>query len=167
MECNILMNISSVQPNQGKQDEALFADKSKAALNNRTTPCLDTPGASTSSTGGRTPQVQAQRITAYIDSIQEQLDLILVHYPPFFPIGTYQRLDLIEKIRGIQEEVEMSSIDESVKQTFGSETLKDDATDEDINVALDKLFGLRDNLMKDRSVSPHKAHPGSILNIKV
>ena len=156
-----------MQPNQGLQNSALSADKNKDASINKTGPCLNMPGVSTSSREGRTPQVQAQGITAYIDSIQEQLDLILVHYPPFFPIGTYQRLDLIEKIRGVQEEVERSSIDESVKQTFCSQTLKDDATDEDINEALDKLFGLRDTLMKDRSVSPHKGHPGSILNIRV
>jgi len=156
-----------VQPNQGLQNSALSADKSNAAFNNKAVSCVGMPGASTSPPGSSTPQVQAQGITSYIDSIQEQLDLALVHYPPFFPIGTYQRLDLIEKIRGIQEEIERSSIDESVKKTFSAETLKDDATDEDIYVALDKLFGLRDTLMKDRSVSPHKAHPGSILNLKV
>jgi hypothetical protein len=161
------MNIHAVQPNQGMQNAAISADKSNTAFNNKTVSFVGMPGASTSPPGSRTPQVEAQGITAYIDSIQEQLDLILVHYPPFFPIGTYQRLDLIEKIRGIQEEVEKSSIDESVKQTFSSETLKDNATDEEIYVALDRLFRLRDALMKDRSVSPHTAHPGSILNIKV
>jgi hypothetical protein len=161
------MNVNAVQPNQGLQNSALSADKSNAASLNKTGSCVGMPGVSTSSREGRTAQFQAHGITTYIDSIQEHLDLILVHYPPFFPIGTYQRLDLIEKIRGIQEEVERSSIDESVKQTFSSEILKDDATDKDIYVALDKLFGLRDTLMKDRSVSPHKAHPGSILNIKV
>jgi hypothetical protein len=166
MKYDIAMNINAVQPNQGQQDAALFADKSNATFNNRTVPSFGMPRSSISSAESRTPQIQAQGITAFIDSIQEQLDLILVHYPPFFPIGTYQRVDLIQKIKGIQEEVEGSSVDEGIKKTFSGITLKDDATDEDISAALDKLFGLRDALMKDGSVSHDKVRPGSILNIK-
>jgi hypothetical protein len=166
MKYDIAMNINAVQPNQGQRDAALFADKSNATFNNRTVLSFGMPGSSISSAESRTPQVQAQGITSFIDSIQEQLDLILVHYPPFFPIGTYQRLDLIQKIKGIQEEVERSSIDEGLKKTFSAAALKDDATDKDISLALDKLFGLRDSLLKDVSVSHDKALPGSILNIK-
>jgi hypothetical protein len=160
------MNINAVQPMRSLQNAALPLERSNAAFVDAAFSSVGQIGVSASSTESRTPQIHAQGITTFIDSIQEQLDLILVHYPPFFPIGTYQRLDLIQKIKGIQEEVEGSSIDEGIKKTFSGVTLKDDATDEDISAALDKLFGLRDALMKDDSISHDKLHPGSILNMK-
>ena len=115
----------------------------------------------------RTQQGQAQVINPAVNNnIREQLDEILVHYPPFFPIAKYQRLDLIEKVKGIEEKMENLSIDENLKQMLSGKKLTEDATDNELSCALDKLFYLRGILPRDGAVSSDAPAIGSILNIK-
>ncbi len=149
------MNITNIQASQISQNAVSMAEKIQAASTR----------ASVNETA--TPQIQPSSISAGIGYLKEQLDSILVSYPPFFPLGTYQRLDLIKKIKGIQEDVQKSSIDAGLKKTITTEKLPVDATDQQISTSLDKLFTLRNTLDKDRSVASEPVQPGAILDIKV
>ena len=96
------MNITNIQASQISQNAVSMADKFPAYTANRGVSPV---------TESATPQVQPSAIAAGISYLKEQLDKILVNYPPFFPLGTYQRLDLIKKIKGIEEDIQKSSID--------------------------------------------------------
>lgn len=122
-------------------------------------------------TGSQSPSAGSapgthQNITASINQLEKKLDALMVNYPPFFPIGKYQRLDLIKKIKGVQEEVEKSSLHNDLKNSLTHTRLKDNASDKDIASAMDSLFELRNKLVRKES-APADTTTGMILNIKV
>ena len=45
------------------------------------------------------------KLITRVDLLKESLEKILTHFPPFFPIGTYQRPDWILEIKGMQDEI--------------------------------------------------------------
>lgn len=162
------MNISVIKESLISQNAIRSTGKADLAVDDklRQAPVQTSQaGSGVSPVESRTAQVQG--LTAGINYMKEQLDEILISYPPFFPLGTYQRLDLIKKIHGLQDEVQKSSIDANLKETFAENKLPEHATDLEISAALDGLLGLRDTLTKDKSASSEKAQPGAILDIKV
>jgi hypothetical protein len=122
--------------------------------------------ATVSSVGETTaPQVQPESIAAGISYLKEQLDDILKSYPPFFPAGTYQRADLITKIRSIQDEIQKYSVASTGSTQMNvAEKLPVDSPDREITTALNGLFEFRDALTQDGSISPENTQPGLILN---
>lgn len=90
----------------------------------------------------------------------------IVRDPPFFPIATYQRADLIRRITIAEEAVQRSSLDAGLGVKFSSSQLKNQASDTEISAALDNLFAFRDRLTNNRPASPAKMAPGSILAVK-
>jgi len=116
-----------------------------------------------------TSRGEFHKVAALINNLQKDLesDPNVVLYPPFFPIATYQRLNLIEKIRGIEGTIEHSSLDKSLKSTISENFLKDRAMDTEISEAIGKLFAFRDQLMESGQASPADMEPGSILSIEV
>jgi hypothetical protein len=103
-----------------------------------------------------------------VNSLLQREDMNLVHDPPFFPIATYQRMDLIGEIRSIQVEIEHSpSLSPELKQAVVGEKVKDDASDKQLANALDKILALRDNLSRKLAVSKKNIQPGSILKLEV
>jgi len=163
------MKIPDMQTNQGSQNAVRPDDQSNPAIDKREGPSVHRMNFSVSSAKKgiiRTPKVEAQGINASLIHIRERLDEVLVHYPPFFPIAKYQRLDLIEKVKGIEEKLESLSIDENLKNMISGKKLTDEATDNELSRALDKLFHLRDKLTKNGSVLSDITKIGSILNIK-
>ncbi|MDA8239461.1 MAG: hypothetical protein M0Z67_03710 [Nitrospiraceae bacterium] len=161
------MNIISIQESLLSQNATRPTGKNDSAADDKLRPAAVQSGPDVpivSSGASKAPQVAG--LTAGIDYTKEQLDTILVSYPPFFPLGTYQRLDLIRQVQGLQDEVHKSSIDTDLKKSIAGSKLSEHATDQEISAALDGLFGLRKNLAGDKSASG-KTQPGAILDIKV
>jgi hypothetical protein len=120
------------------------------------------------SEGTAAPQVQPEGISAGISYLKEQLDNLLSSYPPFFPAGSYQRADLITKVRGIEEKIQeyarSSKLSNPTQTDFAEfETLKNEASDQEIAGALDRLFAFRDALAQGGTASG-SPQPGLILN---
>jgi hypothetical protein len=88
-------------------------------------------------------------------------------YPPFFPVGAYQRLDLIKGIKTLEEKIGKSAVDENIKKIFSGGKLSDDATDAEISASLDKLFIVRDKLAEKKTVNSEPVKHGSFLDVKV
>jgi len=109
----------------------------------------------------------AQTLITRINYTKEQLDKILSEYPPFFPAGTFQRADLIEGIRGIQDAVERSSIQSDLKKEISAGKLDENATDSEIAGALDKLVSLGDELSRSLPMAVESPKPGSLVSVKV
>jgi hypothetical protein len=111
--------------------------------------------------------VQARILANRIDFTKDQLDKILVDYPPFFPPGTYQRVDLIKGIRSIQDEVEKSSFQSETRNQIVSRKLSDNATDSDIAAALDHLFRFGDEIAQGLRQSTGSFGPGALVNLRI
>jgi hypothetical protein len=108
------------------------------------------------------------QITERINTLQRNLDLTLVHYPPFFPIATYQRMDMIMEIKGIGEDIGKAPVDPALKQLASSaKTLSPESTDSDIADTLDKLLSVRDTLVKERAAVKKELRPGTILALEI
>jgi hypothetical protein len=124
-------------------------------------------GSSASINATHTPVVQAQALVNQISYIKEQLDKILVDFPPFFPPGSYQRADLIKGVRNIQNEVEQSSVPSDTKKDIPSQKLAEEATDHDISAVLDKLLVFRDEIAKKLPEMAESLEPGTVVTVKV
>jgi len=156
------MNINSIQASQVPQNAVRPFNKYNATAESRSVSIAGkvSTGAAVNELG--IPREQVTGAGASLSGLLAQLDLILVHFPPFFPIAKYQRLDLIKSVNHVQEEIEKSNIDPSLKNIYSGEKLSEKAPDEEISTALDKLFQLR-NAIAGRN----PALPGMILNVKV
>jgi hypothetical protein len=162
------MNIKSIQAIQVPQNAVRPADGNDATSEGRSVSSAGKAGSGVPSIGSRTPQIQSSGTGASVDNVQLLLhDLITVHYPPFFPLGKYQRIELIKKVRVVQEEVDKSDIDSNLKKTHSGEKLTDNATDKEISTALEKLFELRNKITGRKPAPTGKTKPGMILNAKV
>ncbi len=111
---------------------------------------------------------QSLGIAAMIDDLQKYVeeDLNIVRDPPFFPIATYQRLDLIKRVRIVEEEIQRSSLDENLKPA-SDPPLQNEATDTEIAAAIDRLSAFRGRLTGNGPASPEEIKPGSILTVEI
>ncbi len=160
------MKIQNIHPLPGQTSAVHSSAEGNAALSSGSVSTF-TPIHSGSLPGKRETFLgDSDKVTALINHLQRDLesDPNVVLYPPFFPIATYQRLNLIEKVRGIEETIMQSSLDENLMSTISGNFLEDRATDGEIAAALGKLFALRDQWLETGQTSPADIHPGSILS---
>jgi hypothetical protein len=160
------MMINQINPYQGMQNAIRPGGPTTSSADNRMVLSSGRSNTSAKAEAGAS-DAQLLAITERINSLQKRSDMNLVSDPPFFPIATYQRMDLIGEVRSIQVEVERSSLSPEIKQAVSGEKLKDDATDTQMKDVLDKLMALRDNLTRSLAVSKDNIQPGSILRLEV
>jgi hypothetical protein len=166
------MYINRIQPNQVLSEDFRFPERngSRVDVGKESAPELSARAPSISVDlirGTRSPEMQAQSLLNQINYMKEQLGKILVDFPPFFPLGTYQRTDLIKGIRTIQDEVEKSSLQNDMTKEISSQKLTENATDDDISAALDQLFTLGDEFSKGLPPKAKSPQPGTLVNIKI
>jgi len=166
------MNIKSIQPSQVVPANLRSSERTSSRLNadirlpSEPSPRVPT-GSPASSRAAQLPEVEAQALVSRIDYVKDQLEKILVDFPPFFPPGTYQRLDLIKGIRNIQDDIEKSSLAGSLKKEPASEKLTEEATDRDITAALDELTSFREEVAQKLPEQVASLNPGSMVSIRV
>jgi hypothetical protein len=162
------MNVNIINPFQGVQNAPALRGGKTSSANSGPVTAPDQSIGGIFSGEMDTIQGQSLGITASISNLQGQMeDLNVVHFPPFFPIAKYEKIDLVMKIRGIQEQIGQSSLPPEVKQSVSADKLKSDATDKEIGDAIGKLFAVRDTLTQGRKVSVKNSQPGSILTLKI
>lgn len=111
---------------------------------------------------------QLLKITERIATLQRNLDLTLVYFPPFFPIASYQRMDLITEMKAIGEDISQADINPMLKQaTLAVQQLSSESTDADLSGALEKLTAVRDTLVSQRAASQTEVQPGSLLALEI
>jgi len=115
----------------------------------------------------RTPEGALLSISSRITHIKTTLDAMDIVFPPFFPIARPTRIDLIEKIKGVQEDMEKSKIPAEVKKELQGTKLGKDATDKDIGAALDGLFKVNDTFLKKSVAASGKNQRGIAVDVKV
>lgn len=163
------MNINGIHVNQGRQairqtektEYAITIKKDASSVPARL-------NSDVSPNEARSVQVQSQGIINHIDYLQEQLNSLLTHYPPFFPAGSPQRPDLIQKVKGIQEEIEKISAGTGDKRTSsGDRKLREDATDAEIATALEGFADFKKEVSRNSHLMTGKTQPGAFINVKI
>jgi hypothetical protein len=89
--------------------------------------------------GSQSTDTAATKVYAVlIDSnyIKEQIHSLMFDFPPFFPAGSPQRLDLIKGIKGVQDEIKKSPLPAEVKAKLTDQELTESSTDKEITTAL-------------------------------
>jgi hypothetical protein len=114
----------------------------------------------------KTPQAQMISISSSVDFINEQLKTLLNSFPPFFPAGSPQRIDLIKGIQGLQEKIEKASVPGDLKKETSGPKLTDQATDQEISAALDGLNRFREVSLQGQN-HPAPQEPGKVLSVIV
>lgn len=130
------------------------------------------PGSTSSTTAnsqGQQSTLEAQMVSinSNIDYIQNTLNALLNDYPPFFPAGQPQRIDLIKGIKGIQEKIEKSAIPEEVKKNAAGPKLSDNASDSEISAALGSLIPFKDSFAQKNAEGSDTKQPGTVVNIQI
>jgi hypothetical protein len=128
---------------------AAFSGQNKVSDSARGAPKLQSEetrvSRASSDSAPRVPQENPlTRLVTRVDILKESLDKILTHFPPFFPIGTYQRMDWVMEIKGIQDEiVQMSAEREDLPPFAPAEDLRETSSDEEIMGAVQGVFQFR------------------------
>lgn len=158
--------INNINPYQGLQNAIRPGGANSSGVENR---LVLAKGRSNSVLMPETESYQAQLlgITERVNSLQNNWELNQVQDPPFFPIATYQRMELIGEVRNIQQDIERSSLSPELKQAVAGEKLQEDATDKQIATVLDKIRSLRDTISRELAVSKRNIRPGAILKLEV
>ena len=86
-------------------------------------------------TGGNQVPQQLHSLTSS-NYVKQQIQEIMTIFPPYFPAGSPQRIDLIKGVRGVQEEIQSSPLPTAVKEKLAGQKLTDAATDKEISTAL-------------------------------
>jgi hypothetical protein len=157
-----MMNINSIQSGQLSQNAIRSNDRSGQVADGRSDSSY-----TQSSVEMKTPHVSAEGVILGINYFKDQIREILTSFPPFFPAGSPQRINLIKKIKGLEELAERSSPKKSGDNTSSDNRLSEDASDQEISAALDRLFGFRDAVQQ---ANPQPAEPpksGTIVSVKV
>lgn len=114
-----------------------------------------------------TPQGQMVSISSHINYIQQQLDALLDRYPPFFPAGAPQRIDLIKGFKWVQDKIENSIIPADFKKGLSDAKLSDNASDNDISNALNNLIQIKNTINQNSTEDSNTQQPGVVVNTKI
>ena len=99
--------------------------------------------------------------------IKEQLDTIMFSFPPFFPLGSPQRVDLIKGIKGVQEEIGKSSLPTELKEKLTANKLTDTSTDKEVAAALAHIKLYTETIGPVRAQNADHRRHGTMVNVKI
>ncbi len=99
--------------------------------------------------------------------VKQQIQTILTSFPPYFPAGSPQRIDLIKGVKGVQEEIKNSGLPKEVKDKLAGQKLTDTATDKEIHTALKGVQHFTEDYYPNPSDTTNKSKPVEIVNITV
>jgi hypothetical protein len=157
------MNINIIQSGQISQKVISAGDQGNYGSETRTNSLSD----SALSISKQEPAITESAIPVGISYLKEQLDQLLTSYPPFFPVGSYQRADLIRGIRSLEEKIGKSATGENIKTLFSGKRLSENASDHEISVSLDRLLAVKDKLTGRTAIVKEAIKPGTLLDIKI
>ncbi len=165
-----IMNIHSIGTLQGLQNAVRPAGEGKSAPSSGTPTKVALPDSKTLSETSTALEEQSTEASSPVYDRQEdpESDPTVVHYPPFFPIATYQRPDLITKAGRMDDTLQDSSQDEGIPSTASDNNiLKDKTCGTERSKANGEIFAFHDQSAGKEQLSLSAKQPGSILDIEV
>ncbi|HUJ19145.1 MAG TPA: hypothetical protein VL197_14270 [Nitrospirota bacterium] len=143
----------------------LSARKGNSPVSTQTRSSETFNSSATGSSGIREPQVMTSLTNT--NYIKDQLKTIMFSFPPFFPLGSPQRLDLIKGIKGVQEEIGKSSLPPELKEKLTANKLTDKSTDREVSAALADLKQYKETISPKRAQTADHVQHGTIVNVKI
>jgi hypothetical protein len=140
---------------EGGQDTAGAGNSSRSATGN-------------SSSGS--DELVSQTLSKLFDKnyIKDQIEQIMYGFPPFFPVGSPQRFDLIQGVKGVQEEIQNNTeLPGDVKDQLTGRQLTDDSTDKEISAALEGVLQYTEGYSPDSAQSAGGDQQTGIVNIQI
>ena len=120
------------------------------------------------STNADSPQAPLQQNSLTDKSfVKQQIETILTSFPPYFPAGSPQRIDLIKGVKGVQDEIKNSTLPAAVKDRLTGQKLTDSATDQEISTALKGVQQYVGNHNQSSSKLTNNSKSVEIVSIKV
>jgi hypothetical protein len=156
------MNINSIQASNFAQNSISPTDRADNAVDTS----VGSPSISVTSVI-KTLQASTQGITGGVDYVQQQLQALLTSYPPWFPAGTYQNVNLITKGKAPEDQTSDASPDDNLKKASSEAKLPQQAFDEKTLATPAGQSGPGGAVKQTGSVSSDSTEPGTILNVKV
>jgi hypothetical protein len=99
--------------------------------------------------------------------IKDQIETIMFSFPPFFPVGSPQRLDLIKGVKVVQDEIKSSQLPTVVKEKLAGQELTDTATDKEISTALEGVQQYTEGYSPTPSQSAGNGQQANIVSVKI
>ena len=100
--------------------------------------------------------------------IKDQLEAIMYSFPPFFPVGSPQRVDLIKGMKGVQDEIKKSSaLAPEVKEKLTAQKLTNESTDAEVAAALKDLKQYKEAVSPAPAPVTGKSYQGTIVGVKI
>jgi hypothetical protein len=109
--------------------------------------------ADSASSGDKQTPKQLDSLTN-VNYVKQQIETIMFSFPPYFPAGTPQRIDLIKGVKSVQDEIESSPLPAEVKEKLAGQKLTDDSTDKEISTALEGVKHYAEGYSPAPSPSP-------------
>lgn len=122
--------------------------------------------AESASSGGNQALPQLNSLTSS-NYVKEQIDNIMLSFPPYFPVGSPQRVDLIKGVKGVQDEIKSSPLPTEVKDTLAGQKLTDSATDKEISTALKGIQQYTEDHSPSLSQSTKNSLPINIVSMQI
>lgn len=122
--------------------------------------------ADSANAGGRPAQQQLNSLTSS-NYVKQQIQKIITSFPPYFPAGSPQRIDLIKGIKGIQDEIKSSKLQPEVKDKLAGQKMTDTATDKEISAALKGIQQYTEDHSPSLPQSTKNIQPAEIVNITI
>jgi hypothetical protein len=99
--------------------------------------------------------------------IKDQIETIMFSFPPFFPAGSPQRLDLITGVREVQYEIKNSSLPTEVKDKLAGQELTAASTDKEISNALKGVQQYTEGYSSTPSQSTESSQTVNIVSLEI
>ena len=116
--------------------------------------------------GGNLVTQQLNNLTSG-NYIKQQIETIMNTFPPYFPAGSPQRVDLIKGVKGVQDEIKSSKLPTEVKDKLAGQKLTDAATDKEISIALKGIQQYTEDHSTIPSQSTKNSQPVKIVSITI
>jgi hypothetical protein len=110
-----------------------------------------------------------QQLNSLTDSnfVKQQIETILTTFPPYFPAGSSQRIDLIKGVKGVQDEIKSSKFPAEVRDKLAGQKLTDTSTDKEISTALKGIQHYTEDHSPSLSQSTKNIQHAEIVNITI
>jgi|WetSurMetagenome_2_1015567.scaffolds.fasta_scaffold00092_38 hypothetical protein len=99
--------------------------------------------------------------------IKNQIEQIMYGFPPFFPVGSPQRYDLIKGVNDVQDEINNSQLSIEVKDQLAAGKLTDESTDKEISSALEGVQQYTEEYSPGSAGSAEGSQQANIISIQI
>jgi hypothetical protein len=125
------------------------------------------PALNDSGSSAESAKPRAMQSLVSSNFVKEQIETIINTFPPYFPAGSPQRIDLIKGVKAVQVEIKSSHLSSDTKDKLAGQQLTDASTDKEISTALTAIQQYTEKHSPSSAPATNKSRAGSIVSIEI